>query len=215
MEKICTNCNASKSFDNFYKEAKGLFGLKSICKECHKAKKKQNKDKEKIYNKNWYDRNKEKILLYKKQYREENKDKISQYNQEYKSRPENQERRREYDREYIKERRKDSLFRLKSNIRTSTSRAFSRFGYSKDSKTKQLLGADYLFVKKYLESQFKKGMTWENYGQWHIDHIKPLSCAKTKQELFDLSHYTNLQPLWSSENQRKYNKIQSNQLRII
>lgn len=50
-------------------------------------------------------------------------------------------------------------------------------------------------------------MTWENRNEWHIDHITPLSSAKTEEELYKLCHYTNLQPLWAEENLKKGNKI--------
>ena len=57
-------------------------------------------------------------------------------------------------------------------------------------------------------------MTWENYGlkTWHIDHIKPLSLAKSMQDVIDqkLMHYTNLQPLWAKENISKSNKLNTN-----
>lgn len=46
-------------------------------------------------------------------------------------------------------------------------------------------------------------MTWENQGEWHIDHIKPLSKSETLEELYKRCHYTNLQPLWSSDNIKK------------
>lgn len=59
----------------------------------------------------------------------------------------------------------------------------------------------------YIESKFKEGMSWENHGKWHIDHIKPLGNAKTEKELKKLFHYTNVQPLWAKENQKKGNKI--------
>ena len=50
-------------------------------------------------------------------------------------------------------------------------------------------------------------MTWDNYGQWHIDHIIPLSSAKTEMEIYELCKYTNLQPLWAVDNLRKNNKL--------
>ncbi len=85
-----------------------------------------------------------------------------------------------------------------------------KFNY-KSSHTLQLLGCSIDFLKQHLESKFKSGMTWENYGKWHVDHIKP--CAS-----FDLSkpeeqkkcfNYNNLQPLWAVDNLRKGCKIEA------
>ena len=50
-------------------------------------------------------------------------------------------------------------------------------------------------------------MNWENRNLWHVDHIIPLSSAKTEEELVKLCHYTNLQPLWAEDNLKKSNKI--------
>ena len=52
-------------------------------------------------------------------------------------------------------------------------------------------------------------MTWDNRGvyTWHLDHIIPISTAKTIEELEKLSHYTNMRPLWSEDNRIKSNKI--------
>jgi hypothetical protein len=50
-------------------------------------------------------------------------------------------------------------------------------------------------------------MNWDNHGEWHIDHKIPLSTAKNEEELYKLNHYTNLQPLWSTDNLKKSNKI--------
>jgi hypothetical protein len=50
-------------------------------------------------------------------------------------------------------------------------------------------------------------MSWENYGEWHIDHIIPISSAKTNQEVYKLNHHTNFQPLWAEDNLRKSNKL--------
>ena len=68
-----------------------------------------------------------------------------------------------------------------------------------------LIGCSLDFLKQHLESQFKPGMSWENwnYQGWHIDHITPLSFAKTEDDLHSLCHYSNLQPLWAKENLKK------------
>jgi hypothetical protein len=58
----------------------------------------------------------------------------------------------------------------------------------------------------HLQSNFKEGMTLENHGEWHIDHIKPCALATSPEELAALFHYTNLQPLWASENLSKGRK---------
>jgi hypothetical protein len=50
-------------------------------------------------------------------------------------------------------------------------------------------------------------MNWDNYGDWHLDHIIPLCEAKTEEELFKLNHYTNLQPLWAEDNLKKNRKL--------
>ena len=63
------------------------------------------------------------------------------------------------------------------------------------------------FLKEHLESQFIDGMGWDNRVEWHIDHIIPLSSAKTEDELYRLCHYTNLQPLWAEDNLKKGNKF--------
>ena len=61
-----------------------------------------------------------------------------------------------------------------------------------------------------IETKFKKGMSFENHGEWHLDHIYPISLAKSEEEVIKLNHYTNFQPLWSEDNLRKSNKIVNN-----
>lgn len=58
--------------------------------------------------------------------------------------------------------------------------------------------------KDYLQSKFKDGMSWDNYGDWEVDHIIPLFKAKSVEEVELLNNYTNLQPLWKIDNQKKY-----------
>jgi hypothetical protein len=61
--------------------------------------------------------------------------------------------------------------------------------------------------KKYLESKFQPGMTWDNHGRkgWHIDHIKPLAAfdLAKREQVTQACHYTNLQPLWWQDNVKK------------
>jgi hypothetical protein len=78
----------------------------------------------------------------------------------------------------------------------------------KNFSTIESIGLDRSEFKKYIESLFSDGMTWDNYGEWHIDHIKPLCTAKTVDEVIKLTHYTNLQPMWWFDNLKKGKKYQ-------
>src|SRR5690606_37581014 len=140
-----------------------------------------------------------------------NPDKVKQYRLNYKNskakriRLEREhEKIKEYDKIYIaKKRKEDPLFRMLSNIRSRTSHEFRKISSSKNSTTINLLGINQDILKKYIERKFTKGMNWNNYGEWHIDHIIPLSSAENKSDLKKLMHYTNLQPLWAFDNMSK------------
>jgi len=79
----------------------------------------------------------------------------------------------------------------------------------KSESTIKLIGCSIEFLKKYLESKFKLGMNWDNYGKWHIDHIRPCSSfdLSKEEEQYKCFNYINLQPLWAEENLQKHNKI--------
>ena len=72
-----------------------------------------------------------------------------------------------------------------------------------------MVGCSSEFLKEYLEKKFTLGMTWQNHCThgWHIDHIVPLASATTAENMKKLMHYTNLQPMWATENLKKGNKI--------
>ncbi len=58
-----------------------------------------------------------------------------------------------------------------------------------------------------IEGQFKEGMSWDNYGEWTLDHKKPLGVkGLTEEEIIERLEFTNVQPLWADENRRKGNK---------
>jgi len=122
------------------------------------------------------------------------------------------EKKIQYLREYLKSHRKerneyarnkklsDPVFKMKHSLRNRLLVTFKNIGKNKPAKTEQLLGTDYLTVKKHIEQQFNDGMGWHNQGKWHIDHIIPLASAKDIDELIALCHYSNLQPLWAIDN---------------
>ena len=121
-------------------------------------------------------------------------------------RKENREILNKNHKEYEKNRKlTDAEFKLLKTLRSRLGCAIKRQQSNKCDTTIELLGCSISFFKGFLESKFKEGMTWENHGEWHIDHIKP--CASfnllNEDEQKKCFHYTNLQPLWASENLSK------------
>jgi hypothetical protein len=138
---------------------------------------------QKIMRKEYSNHNKELEYLYQLKYRENNPN----YNKDW------QKNKREY----------DVLFRLRGNLRARLCNIIK----NKTTKTLDSVGLDINEFKKFIENKFKDGMCWENYGEWHIDHIQPLSSGNSVEEILQLNHYTNLQPLWAEDNLKKSNKI--------
>jgi hypothetical protein len=102
---------------------------------------------------------------------------------------------------------RDPLYKAKHRLRTLMTQKFMKKKYTKESKCFDILGIEWEGFKTYIESKFKDGMSWENYGEWEYDHIIPVSIANNVDELYKLNRYTNFQPLWKEENKIKSNKI--------
>jgi hypothetical protein len=178
----------------------------------------QNKEKLKEDRRKFYHENKEKNLEQSKKYTEKNRDKVLKKKKEY--RENNKEKiktdKRNWDlnnkdniQKYISNKLKtDSVYALSISTRNLINKAIKRKGFTKKSKTIEILGCSFEEFKTYLELKFEPWMNWENYGKydgtegygWDIDHIIPLSLAKTEDELMKLNHYSNLQPLCSYVN---------------
>ncbi len=109
----------------------------------------------------------------------------------------------------------DPVYRLKRCVSTKLPTMFKHKGWKKNSSSEKLIGCSFEFAKKWIEKKFKSGMSWENYGKWHIDHIIPLASAKTEVDLISLCHYTNLQPLWAIDNIQKRDKILATQISLL
>jgi hypothetical protein len=161
-------------------------------KEYHKKYRLDNLEKVKKMTKIWIENNREKFnKLVNKSYHK-NKKKIIKKNMEY------ERKRLQTDMNWV----------LKKRLRNRLRQALK--GISKSKSTMELLGVPHMdFLKTWIECKFKEGMTWENRHLWHIDHIKPCSSFDlTKpEEQAKCFHYTNLQPLWASENLSKGNRI--------
>lgn len=223
--KICQRCKISKPTSEFSKNSKKKDGLAIWCKPCYKEYYALNSDKMKTRATLYYFQNKEKVAAYetlehvkkrRKNYRIEhsleyiarsnkwhkaNKARINEANRK-------SEKRKLYAKAYFKLRwSNDPLFALKSRIRTLIYVSISRSKYIKPSKTAQILGCTFEELKVHLEKQFVEGMNWENRSLWHIDHIIPVSSAKTEEELIRLNHFSNLQPLWAVDNLAKGARI--------
>lgn len=144
-----------------------------------------------------------KINEKKRQFYAKNADRLREERRVYYFENKSEERRR--NNEWKKNKRKsDPIYRIKLNIRARIR------DYLKGSKigkrTFEIIGLTPDEFKKHIESNFTNGMTWENYGDWHVDHKRPLCLAKTEEEILMLNHYTNLQPLWGIDNIRKNRK---------
>ena len=110
---------------------------------------------------------------------------------------------------YKNERRKvDPAFKLERNLRCRVYHAIKKDGAKKSDSTMKLVGCTPNFLKGYLEARFTDGMSWDNYGAWHVDHIRP--CASfnllNEEEQRECFHYKNLQPLWGPDNLLKGSK---------
>ena len=117
-------------------------------------------------------------------------------------------KKRKYQRKYMRERRRtDPNFRLLQNLRRRVRHAIR--GNSKSARTRELLGISVEGCRQHIEAQFLEGMSWDNYGQWHVDHIVPCDSfnLKVPEQQRLMCHYTNLQPLWGPQNQRKGSTI--------
>jgi len=209
-KKVCKVCCIEKISGDYHNHPNTKDGFISTCKECVKDKQRKhyqlNKDDISKQKHKYYVENSEIIKNRLKVYRDNNKlkgkirvDRFNENNPDYMT---------NYQREYVKSNRNNNpLYKLKHNIRVRVKLFFNSKNITKQNRTFDIVGCSPEFLKEYIEKQFTKGMSWELFGQHiHIDHIIPLSSANTKEDVYKLCHYTNLQPLWAEDNLKKSNK---------
>ena len=138
--------------------------------------------------------------------REENPDKFKAYSSKFYKNHSKEVIQQNY--EYAKKRRKEDMnYNLTILLRQRLCKAV-KGGYKSGSAVADL-GCSIEEFHSYLESKFKEGMSWDNHGEWEIDHIRPLCSFNlvNREELLQACHYTNMQPLWKLENIRKSGKL--------
>jgi len=204
--KTCTKCGISKSLDSFSKRSNVKDGRTSHCKECHKSRDILNKDRKAKKNQDWYLKNTSYALQKSKDYRNSHVEELKLYQKQYRS--ENKEYLNKISRERYAS---DIEYKLSKRLRTRLIDAVSR-GYKTGSAVSDL-GCSIKDFKEYLESLFQPGMTWDNYGEWHMDHIRPLSsfCLSDREQLLIACNYINIQPLWAKDNFLKSDKWENKQ----
>lgn len=227
--KICTKCKIEKKLDNFRKDKKGKYGHTSSCKECRKKndadyRKILNKEKNKENQKKYREKNKEILKIKNQIYKNKHKEESIKYSKIYRKNNKEKIKARAPQRNKYENLRKenDILYRIKCQCRYFTKNAFRNNGFKKSSPSEKILGCTFEEFKNHIENKFELWMNWDNHGNWNnvpiefntawdYDHIIPISSAKTMEEVLELSHYTNIQPLCSKINREiKRNKIDYN-----
>lgn len=232
--KKCSKCEIIKNIINFRKNKKGKYGVTSICKIClsniEREKRLKNPEKTREANRKSYRKNIEKFIerrkkidkeqlrksyaLYRKRhgdklkeigrlYRIKNKEKISIKKKKYAE--ENKEIINRYQRQYRKK-----YYNNKPHLaiwRSILKRTLKFFKTKKHDKSINILGYTPQQLKQRIEFQFKEGMSWSNYGKWHIDHKKPVSLFDAETPVHIVNALSNLQPLWAKDNLSKGKKF--------
>jgi len=194
----CTKCKKDLNKNMFAK--KQLEAKLKTCRNCRNEymREYRKKDSAKIYRKQYRDKNRDIEKMNWKRHVENNKEKVINYMREY--------RKRNYERDIKNRMEKDPNFKLARTLRTRLLKAIG--SNQKNGSAVKDLGCSIDFLKEYFENKFQEGMSWENHGEWHIDHIKPLASfdLTNREQFLEACNYTNLQPLWAKDNLSKSSK---------
>ena len=219
----CKICNKE-----FIKKNTNHIFCSTKCNSKNKYIKSQNdpilKQKKYLKNKKWRIENKEKIKIYRKNFNEKIKLDSTRYQKQLEAvkkwKSDNKQQALESNR---KSRRKmmpkwrkqrkllDPSYHISETVRSYLSRSI-KGKILKKKKTEEIVGISFDKLVTYLKSKFEAGMSMSNYGEWHIDHIKPVTKFDLTKpgELEKCFHYSNLQPMWARDNIIKSNKHDSN-----
>ena len=216
--KVCNKCDDEKSLDLFYIRKDGR--VNHICKDCSKlnlseyysknkerlAEREGNKERIQRNQRNYYLKNKTILKQKALEYFNDNKEIVIKKRRKYQSSKPARIKRNIYRNNRMLT---DECYKIRCRLKDRI--YFALKGIAKSKKTLDLLGCTLPFFKKYLEERFTEKMSWGNYGLfgWHIDHKIPCSAfdLTKKEEQEKCFHYTNMQPLWCTDNILKGDKL--------
>lgn len=189
--KICTNCGEEKALCEFYKRLDSTTAQCKVClKEFNKKRYYDDVEKNREYSRKYREANPLKGREDVKKWREANPDKHKETKAKWLAKNPN------YEKERSKRRRKETphIFAWRDMLKDS----LKRLGKKKEGHTIDLLGYSAIELKEHIESLFLDGMTWDNHGEWHIDHKIPVSTFDPETPSSVVNALSNLQPLWST-----------------
>ena len=201
--KHCPTCDSWKELKEYNKQSSSWDNLARMCKNCYCEYKNNKRKIDEKY--------KQSDILYKQKYNESGRRReVSQIRYAAKK--------DEIIKKCVAYNKKryntDPYFKTVFCLRTRILKLLKLKNADKFNKFYDYLGCTKQEFIEYFQQKFKEGMTWENHGEWHIDHIKP--CASfnllNEEEQKKCFHYTNLQPLWASENLSKGCKFIDNNI---
>lgn len=187
---VCIRCGEQKYITDFYKSSRNKSGREGLCKTCRAEMART------AYHKNIDQHRKrrrgEKYKAARKRWTEANQEKVKKYiNTWFKTKWKN-----------------DPEFRLRSLVH---SRIWRTLNGKSVTDWCIILGYSVHELRENIEGKFTEGMSWDNHGEWHIDHIRPVSSFnivdENDEELKKCWSLDNLQPLWATDNMVKGNRV--------
>lgn len=210
--KVCGTCKLEKPLEEFSFRSLQTGRRVSDCKACVRLRSaewyKKNKDKHDSAARTWEAKNRDRVNELKRarrqrirdlnpkpvkpkfdtmQWRRDNKDKLNAYRKKWLQ--------------------QNPAAAIADRYRRRLNGVLAGLGVRKIRTSSEFLGCTWTEFVAHIERQFLPGMTWENRGEWHIDHIIPVAVAKDEADVLRLNHYTNLRPLWAGDNFRKSGKL--------
>lgn len=181
--KKCYECLETKPLDDFHKHPRMWDGHLNKCKACQNKYSAARRAKNPNYMKEWHEKNKDA----QKKYMQDKRDHYNEYHRKRMNRL----------------RAENPAFKLRqtlsSNLRSAV-KAYAK-GKTKSKSILKVIDCTLEELMTHIESKFLEGMTWENHGKWHVDHIKPLSAFENPEDPAAWAR-SNLQPLWAKDNLR-------------